>query len=203
MTALNKGIRGSITTNVMRYRFHKEISKWEKKHNELALRVYKDVYPLTVRKEMENQPKGWLPETYQIAVKMGNSIETLMFSGAMHGATLSPFAAKGKAKAPVTFRVPYKDFGTSRYDLKVVKVYASDHKLSKAMTELFEAKTELIETVTRAHILVAERVHSVNTVKKLLEDWPEVAPFVPDTKKPSNLPSLPIEQLNAVLDLPA
>src|SRR5690606_20734731 len=83
------------------------------------------------------------------------------------------------------------------------KVYDDQHKFSQRFQELDERKKALEGDYGTAKRQIATALASVGTIKRLIEVWPEVAPFAkPFDEGPRNLPSLPTDKLNELLDLP-
>jgi len=63
-------------------------------------------------------------------------------------------------------------------------------------------RSKLREAENEARAKVNGVLSGATTVKKLLEIWPEVEPFVPPAAAPVNLPAIPRVEVNALLGLP-
>lgn len=72
-------------------------------------------------------------------------------------------------------------------------------KLNRLQNEYEELIAAAAEAVTAANVVM----HSVTTVKRLLEVWPELDPFIPSLIQGKNLPDITKAELNAHFGLPS
>lgn len=84
-------------------------------------------------------------------------------------------------------------------------VIPQGHELLKLMDDYRSEEKAIDDIKSNVRENVKALVYSVTTVKKLLEVWPESLELIPtDVAKPVvNLPSIKIEQLNALIGVPS
>lgn len=194
---LTNDIRDAIVRAVITNRFLKDVEALRDEWSTLAVMTYDDIYDDKTQRKMKNLPNGWLPETDTITVELGSSHTRLTFDPYMRGFGLVKIDGPSKTTKK---RVPSSDNSH-----RVVKQYEASHPLAKKRDELAGRSTDLKELIDSATTGARQMVHSVSTMKKLLEQWPEVEPFAqPYIDKPSaaTLPAVPISSLNAKLGLP-
>lgn len=190
---LTNDIRTAITTAALAHRFADEVKALIDAKAEFAISVWEDLYRKSDRQKMEDLPAGWLVETDNIAVQLGGSYSRLYFTGYTYGT----FTKATKHRRDDRRRV------LSKHDGKCAKIYPHDHKLTSAYSALEARETDLKAAYETASRQMGAALGAVTTVKILIETWPEIAPFASrhETDKP-NLPALPTDQLNKILDLP-
>lgn len=173
--------RGQILKRLLEHRFSKEEADLAAAGLTLGGRVYLDVYDLALREQMAALPGGFLPLDNQMTVQFGNHVVRV---------TLAQ-----------RHRLAYDHKGFHA----VAKVYPPEHKLTLAWEELEARESDYHQRYQEARDLARAMLASVTTVKKLLEVWPEVEPFLKLTEAEApdrTLPVVPIEGLNARLGLP-
>lgn len=80
----------------------------------------------------------------------------------------------------------------------------AEHELTKRANQLQKQKSSLSNKKNTIHIKVEAMLNSVKTVEKLLKVWPEASELIPkdaQQKVITNLPAVPIEDLNALIGL--
>lgn len=87
-----------------------------------------------------------------------------------------------------------KDDGCLGFDANSPATAAFE-RFHAAERKLQEAKEE---ASAKVHGILSE----ATTVKKLMEVWPEVEPFIPPAATPIHLPAVPRDEVNALLGLP-
>lgn len=193
-TRLTKEIREAIAKDLVKHRFTEAVQALYQKRADLADAVYRDLYKASEREQMASLPAGMLPEMDELSVRFGGSYTTIYFSGFMYG-DLSKVVAV--ARNGTSRRIFYKHKGGCAKD------YDARHKLAIQHEEISGAAADLVKEVDAAHRAAIGAISKVGTVKRLMEVWPEVAPFARrfDTG-PAQLPMIRTEQLNKILDLP-
>lgn len=194
---LTNDIREMIVVDVLIHRFRADADAFRADQAALANRVYEDIFDAKTREKMAAVPDGWLPKTTNVGVQFGgaNRYEQMYFDGHISG-NIRKVATK--SDAPETFRlIPY-----NRHRV-CAAVYEASHPLSIAHAKLEQRKATLDDQIETAKRSIEAALAAVTTVKRLIETWPEVAPFASkfDGEKPQ-LPALPTQHLNSILDLP-
>lgn len=193
-TRITKEIREAIAKDLVKHRFTDAVQAIYKKRADLADAVYRDLYKASEREQMAALPAGMLPEVDELSVRFGGSYTNVYFSGFMYG-DLSKVASA--ARNGTNRRVFFKHKGTCAKD------YDARHKLAIQHEEINGAAADLVKEVYAAHRAAIGAISKVGTIKRLIEVWPEVAPFARrfDTG-PAQLPAIRTEHLNKILDLP-
>jgi len=193
-TRLTKDIRESIAKALVVHRFTAQITKLYADNAALALAVYNDAYSKADREKMMALPNGWLPEVDTISAYFGTSYTTVNVNGKVYG-DLARIVSADKNAA--TFRVQ------SRHKGACLKKYDAIHKFSAEYDRLQGVKSDLTTAVDTARRSALAAMAAVGTVKRLIEVWPEIAPFASkfEGERPQ-LPALQTDKLNELLDLP-
>jgi len=197
-TKLTNHSREQICREVLQHRFSAEVEKLIADRAAFADRVYNDVFSKSAREKMAALPDGWLPEESNIGVQFGSgsSFERLSFDGSFYGELRNAVKDDGAEKEAVHRRIPYRLRGCA-------KAYEPDHKLSVAFDALEARMKDLKKQFYEARATVNSALLNVTTLNKLVETWPEVAPFIARfNAAPVKLPAIPTDQLNKLLDLP-
>lgn len=191
---LTKEIREAITKDLVRHRFEDAVKKVYEQRAALADAVYRDLYTKAQRDQMDSLPAGMLPEDDDLSVRFGTSHTNVYFSGFTYGDLNKVVSA---VRAGSARRMFYK------HKSGCVKDYLATHKLSIENDRLMGVVADLVKDIDAARRVSMAAMASVGTVKRLVEAWPEVAPFARkfDTEKP-RLPMVQTDQLNKILDLP-
>jgi hypothetical protein len=180
----------------MKHRYEATVAALIEEKTAFAIKVYEDLYSKSTRDKMSALPEGWLPSSDNVAVQFGASYERIYFNGYTHGKLISVIASEDRRRGGSLRLLGKHAHGCA-------KVYDATHALSVAHSKL-DAKERDLKTefeATRRQLEAA--LNAVTTTKRLIETWPEIAPFASkfDDEKPQ-LPALPTEQLNKILDLP-
>jgi Nucleotide modification associated domain 5 len=94
--------------------------------------------------------------------------------------------------------IPYN----TRYERLVIP---AEHELVNQFNELEKLRGEIEEIKNTVSGTVGGLVHSVTTVKRLIEVWPESVELIPkNIDRPlSNLPAVKIQDLNSMIGIPS
>lgn len=200
MTRLTTTIREEIRDELLRHRFAKDFIAIEDAVRDLALAVYEEVYDAETRAAMEALPEGWLARSETIDVRFGGNWVRLSFAGSFR-------------RYEWMFRLPDPRPAVSKLVLAQhqkgdITVLAHDHPLTVRFEDVDRAADKLRVAVHTAERKITAALCAVSSVEKLIATWPEVEPFAKgyiESKgkdgKPK-LPAIPVEALNAALDLP-
>lgn len=173
----------AIVRRLLERAFGEELEQLNAKLRDLGDRIYEEVFTTEERALFEKLPCGWLPTTD--VIKIGLSDTSVHVSG-----------IKMSRERPV----PY-----SRYH-QTLRVYDAGSHVYKTHEKL-DARIEQIKKERReTERQVLAVVHSVSTLRKLTEVWPEITPLVADLEHrpppPKKLPVVRTEELNRVFRLP-
>lgn len=205
MARLTNDYRRQLLVAITRRTYQPKFEELLQEGKELADRVYNSVYPKKDRELMESLPSGWVPESDCVALNMDGELRCIYWNGSLFG----PYAWKAVDRMPHPFdrpndlerRIAYKHiWGRGRAQLK-----ENAEEIRKDLIEFNDKLENLRDEYFDAWRRAEAVLNSVSTVGKLLKIWPEIAEFVPEEwycPRKANLPSLPIAQLNEILDLP-
>lgn len=188
---LTTGLREQITRKVLHHRFQEEYEKLIAKGAKVADKVYNDVFSKKERDLMATLPEGWLPTDDDISIQTNEGYRRLNFNGS--------FYLEGFQRSNT---VEMRRFPKSRMS-GAAKVYDAGDKLGEEINKLEEAKKDLEARIANTKRQVQAALNSVTTLGKLKTEWPEIAPFCPELEAGSNLPAIPTNKLNELLNLPA
>lgn len=197
-TRLTNDLRETIAHDILRHRFTEQVDALIADRAALADAVYADLYRKADREKMEALPKGWLPEEHNIGVQFGaegHTYQNLEFCGAFYGPLGGMRTVKDGER--ITRRVPHK------HRSGCAKAYEPSHKLVARYQELATRQADMDSEFKAAKRQTLAALNSVQTIKRLIEAWPEVAPFASKYEDaPRQLPSVPTDTLNEMLGLP-
>jgi hypothetical protein len=195
---LSVGMKEQIERRLIHYRFSEEAQQLVAEYAQLASDVYDDVYPNTTQKKMKELPKGWLPTTASISVQFGEaglSYANLAFAGICYG-EISYAGGQGKVECETCRLVPYNERNGC------VKQYPYTHPLSKRYDELETRYKALEERIRAGRKAARAAMDQVTTLARLIEVWPEIAPFTEGFERRNTLPAISRPDLNGLLGLP-
>lgn len=175
---LTNYIRETVLARLLKHAFEAREKALEKDKHAFARQVYDAIYPAAIQKAMKALPKGYLPTDGDLKVSFDGEYTHVYFGESRLIAKCHEYNA-AKVFDP-------KDPLTARY-----------HELEKVEEALKAEKSKAKSSAEAA-------LDSCTTVKKLIEVWPEVEPFVKDfaTTSQSRALALPIKELNKSLGLP-
>lgn len=194
-TRLTNDLREKIANDILRHRFNEQVDALIADRAALAEAIYNDIYRKAEREKMDALPNGWLPEETNIGVQFVARYENFEFNGHFYG-KLGALRTK-REDDRVSRRVQF------RHRVGCAKVYEEGHKLAVHHAELDARWSAMKAEYEAASRQTMAALASVSTIKRLIEVWPEVAPFVAKyDEQPCNLPSVPTDKLNEMLGLP-
>lgn len=177
MSKLTNQLRSDLADTLLKRRFDEAHSALAKREKALGIRIYEDVFDAKTRAAMKRLPAGWLPTINHAKVKF----EAGGYS-AVHMGEDRP--------------VPHVKYHTT------LKVYGARDPISEAYQEWESDTKSLRESRSRLEVEIRGALDSVTTIKRLLELWPELEPFVPKDGVKTLLPAINVSTLNAALKLP-
>ncbi len=197
---INKQIKAKIIKKLLVYRFSEPCAVVRSKAAAFAEKIYNDVYSGSMRSQMHDLAEGWLPEPKMIKVQFGAEMVELDFSGGI----ISSKVGWNEKDNRINRRVPYRDNGgNDSWYARCVKLYEATDKLSLDWAELINEIDDLVEEIDSAELHINTVLNSTTTTEGLLNKWPEVEPFLIDLEGYNKqLPALPTQKLNQLLDLP-
>lgn len=202
MARLVNAMRDGIIDRMMAHTFDDRIRALCSEQAECALAAYNDVYSSTVRKRMEELPKDWLPKRNEIQCKVEDEYISLTFGGEFPG---SPYSSRNFPEfrnidgiGSKSCLVPYDN------QSGCLKVYEPSHKIAHKVVDFKRHRDDLQEAYKNAGKQLSVTLNRFHTVEKLIEEWPEVAPFIneKDRPVPATAIALPVKDLNAMFKLP-
>lgn len=194
---LDNVIRNDIRFALLRHRFEPTIKDIKKRHCELAMKFYEDIFKDDI-KAMKRIPDGWLPKHDYISFTISGQRDLFYFNGR------NCFSNSDHVILGINNKIPEIRQSQLFPDSFNPKNYPISHPLAIERAKLIQEKDTLDEQVRDAAAYAKTVMASVTTVSRLLEVWPDVAPFVPKLEevRVANLPSIPIEKLNEMFKLP-
>jgi hypothetical protein len=167
-------MRMDLTRRLLAHRFDAERLAMERKEHELAQAIYEHVYSKTERKQMDAMPKGYMPVSKTVHVRIGGEHVQLNMG--------------------VERPVPYSDLHRCQH------VIGADDPLTKQWLEHRARAQGLRQRINEARAAIRGALASMRTFKQLKQHWPEAAAMLPAPEQPQ-LPALPIQKLNRMLEL--
>lgn len=175
---LSNYIKETVISSLLSHAFDEREKALDKEWFALGDAVYQDLYPEDVQKKMKALPSGFLPVDDDVRVSFGGDFTRVYFG---ENRMLS-----------------------RAHQANAARVYDDKHPLSVRHAAFRKAKDALSLEKSGAKSSAQAILDSVTTVKKLIEVWPEVEPFVKQFQQTDTgryLPALPIKDLNARLGL--
>ena len=194
---LNKSFKESLTKDLLKHRFEKEVLAHFDRVAEFSLKIYDDLYSSAVQAEMKLLKKGWLGKFSFTKVKIGDHIHQANFSGSIlktdyYSSLYKIYRPDRDTEVKLT---PYCDYNS------VNKVYDNDHAISKEYRNIRDDEHALTKKIDEARSKIEGTLASFYTMKSLKEGWPEVHPFLPRSVQ-NILAIVNTSGLNELLELP-
>lgn len=174
---LTSWLRERILTSLLKHRFDEQKQALDLWSQEIANKIYGDVFSEKDRDLMASLPDSWLPTSSHIHCTIGGKYESLSL-----GVDL-PFPEKKRNQC--------------------MKVYDGKHPFAKAWLKLQGERMDWSKSRNEAKAAASAILESVTTTGALITKWPEVAPFVPEEEIPEILLAIPLDRVNKLFSLPA
>jgi hypothetical protein len=188
-------MRDRIVNDMLKHRFGPEVEALIDARAAFAEAVYRDVYDDVTRAKMAKLPQGWLPERSSIGAQFGGGsrYDVIDFNG--HG--LGSSAQLAEKRDAILRRHIY------RHQHGPWKAYEPTDALAIRHAELDAARRDLETRISDAERKAKAAVDGASTTGRLVEMWPEAAPFVAAVApSPVKLPAIPVDALNEMFRLP-
>lgn len=177
--------RSTIAKRLLEHRFQKQQDEYEQAMVQLAEDVYADLYPQDLLDKLKALPAGAFPMRSEFTVTFGSEWCHLEFRERKKGEReerLFFYEHRNSAIKVYEARSPFAD----RY-------HKIQHVMKQVREECRSAKAATMAILSKP-----------STLNKLVEIWPEVAPFTADI---GNGPAcvalaIPIPEINKALNLP-
>lgn len=196
---LTKDLRETILNALLKHAFAQRFNDLHRAEQELTRAVAAAAvdarYGAGAFVQAQAAPAGWLPRAHTVYLLLPSYVrERLSVSGGN-----TPVAAwLTDAPAPA-FAHP-----------SVCRGVTGDYLPVDALPELtkarvlghLDARAAALDTYHKTRQQAAAALARATTVKRLLEAWPEAAPFIPAASQPVQLPAVQTDVLNAALGLP-
>lgn len=200
---LNTEIREDIMRALLRHKFSEEYVELVCRRAALAKRMHDRAFN-NILGQMNQLPEGWLPTSKSITIKFGESYTSLNFNGEW---PTRYFTQIHWACQPVGWNNPHVFRRVREMDKdRCTMVLDATDKDSEEYGELENWTNSLQDRVGYGRKQIWAALCKANTVRQLLEAWPEVEPFVknlaPVTPKKSSVPQLATTELNSLVGLP-
>lgn len=192
---LTNAIRETIVNKLIEHRFAKQAIALRKKRAKLAKDVYSYAFTKAQREILTNAPKGWFKKERDIVVNLSGERHRLYFGG--------DFPSYGDPRYPLRVMTADMESEYLHVPYDVDPVIPVKHKLAVRIAEANGELSDLIEEIQVTTAKTKASLGKIHSVKHLLEQWPEVRPFLPKEDQTAALPAIPTKDLNKLLDLPA
>lgn len=179
---LTNDIRRAITDKIILHRFDADVKAAEAKIHRASLVVYNAVYSKKERDLMGQLPASFFQHSHTLKIK---------FPPADHHFGWRELSVVTAQALPVS----------KGHAHGWVVEGMEDHPAVRTLSAAYHEQSKLNQDMQAAKLEIAAVVSSVNTRKRLLEVWPESAPFLPEELPKQQLALLPAT-LNARLKLP-
>lgn len=203
MVRLTNDIRSTIVNALMEHKFDGEVAGLCAERAAIAAAVYDTHYKRDL-KRINDLPEGWLRTDDDISFEASGTKRQYQFSGKIYGNRWTERWGNDICdfKSNNVITLVYRRFRADDHG-NTVAVYDANHPIAEAV-EKHEARGEaLAERIRTARKSAAATMGQFTTSEKLIEAWPEIAPFIPAQAAPKpSLPAVPVSHLNAPFDLP-
>lgn len=206
---LTHEMRHEIASKLMATLPTQDTTKWTKRMAELAEKARLYGVPEGDKRRLANMETAWLSTSSQVEVNIGGMVRiNLTFNGSVYG--LLSDRAKRNYKTPDSAIKPVRTgvkcskaghWDHSRYGTETI-VIPNDDPLGIEIKALLDEISAAKEEYNLKHAKAWAALEAATTTKKLIEMWPEIAPFVPAPPPPAALPVIQREDLNGAFALP-
>jgi hypothetical protein len=175
---LNQRMRDVILLRLMKHAFGEREKQLKEDEFFLGKDVYDDLYPNALRRKMRALPDGFLRKSSGLTVVFAGQRANVSFDG-------------------------FRPIANDHDSYQGAKSYDASDELSVRYFEIEASARLLKEERDRARSMAKATLDACNTIKVLLELWPEAKPFVADftSSKPVLALTVSIKDLNSQLGL--
>ncbi len=178
---LNQGQKQTILDTLVKEKFAEAEESLKQESYVLADKMYKSLHGEENLKLMAKLPENYFQKHWRIRIRLqsgiGDSFE---------------FSAKNN---------DYRIMSAKLINETIIIAY--DNPIHDEIKAYFDKKSDLSDLKTDAYNAAKATIFKCATLKQLLNVWPEIEPFTECVKpRGSNLPSVQIQELNKIFDLP-
>lgn len=181
---LTNSIRERIGERVLKYKYDQNgtVKEVSAEVASLATAAYNTLYTEKQRTLIDSLPNGWMPESDQIGVKFGFEVTQLSFNGEP-----SDFARTWDDKKLIKSYLPNirevkKRLACNseryRHGSTIDLVLDHNHDLTSRFNKVQRRVTDFLDSYKKDKLSIKTTLNSFTTAKKLMDEWPEVKPFV-------------------------
>lgn len=191
---LTNAMKDGIAEKLLHHRFSVEAEKLLNDTIEFYEVIYDCLYPKKVQDSMTTLPSGWLPERQTSSGSIANEkgFNREYFYWGEMPAVLKKFVPRPVGLKKIFLHEQHSNGIHLQNDELLQKYLVWKHNLSNFNDDVRETRIKTLASLNCA-----------TTLGKLLDAWPEIAPFcqhLKSTKK--QLPMLSVSSLNNILNLP-
>lgn len=175
MTHISKYMAEKIAANIADYRFENSIKDAKKTEQEIGFKLLQEFVDIDFCNSL---PKGYLEERTYFYLTTGEN----------HRYTQIEFGAA----QPLPHTFAYKTNIISDENQNFIDYKDAEFAYGNLVKDKRKAKEEL-----------EKHIFTFKTINKLMREWPEITPFIPeDYKKPKTAIAVPVKALNKRFGLP-
>lgn len=200
MTRLTNGMRETILENLIKHKYDAIKPVMMKERAGIALAIYNRVYNPKVRAKMDELPDGWLQTHNDIMIRFETENMRFAFNGYHSNYTNHVLRYIYDCNvASITKKFPHSDLKGST----LAVINKSNDELGLRIYEHIKLETQYCTEIRNLKKTLENTLASFTTTEKLVEAWSEVKEFVPGpVVTATNLPAIPVADLNKSLGLP-
>lgn len=175
--------RNNIRKTLLLDKFAARREANKKRLQEIAERIYRQVFPEHLEAKLNEVPETWLPRVNQICFRV---------CAEHHMVDLDRWV-----------RVPYEKLWNSGHTVCLVNLLPPD-PIALAYVEYRDEKMRLEKEESKVSDEINAVLYSVTTANKLMQVWPEIKPLVEricGAPQTVNLPAPRVDHLNQLLGL--
>jgi hypothetical protein len=178
-------MRSQISDRVLDYKYEKNsvISEVSKEIASLASEAYNNLFTERQRVLIDSLPNRWMLESDTIGVKFGWEVAQLNFNGDpsnfCSGWDNRKLVSKYfKDSKEVKKRILSGIDSGFRYNNIVDIVFPVDHDLTTRFNKISRRIEDFLDEYKKDRLSINVTLNSFITAKKLMDEWPEIKPFV-------------------------
>lgn len=180
---LNKNIRASILRALLAHRFDKQEKQLKAEEAKLFLLIWEDIHSAADRALMEKAPEGAFTTAQRYSLNFGGLAVEI----------------RGLEEVRTFAKWP----NCTGWHHRAIKAYSPQDDVYMAWAKWHNKTIDLNKAKEAARVKISSTLASFASTKRLVQEWPEVAPFLPkEIGSGAGLPMVPVQQLNTILDLP-
>lgn len=200
MTRLTKAIRQALLQDVLDHRYQKHVRALLVRAKKLGDKLYNETYSPEIQKQMAALPPGFISKENSLHINLLGRRHAIYFglnwSGALCGIGHVPYLERSSQERLIAAKHTQRAWNEVDISAELRREIEFLNNDIKDHNEQYGKTCKQVEAALAA----------ANTIKKLIELWPEIEPFASFYKTEApvkiNLPAIPVASLNAMLDLP-